>query len=449
MTGTHCLTLGYLGTAELPCCNISGATITVTNPPAGTLRRGVCVTFHGLYLTAQAVPVPPALVDTYSPFGSLYPLSQAANLAMDGWVVINVPAPEDAYNGVPGTGVYNDVAADVNNGGRWVQTNLHAWDHIYQYIQNTYGNWPIMVVGNSLGAWRALEIAINRTSQIVGYVSSEPATIFETVGPVYTAPNDFALINWSGADIGPTALNAVPLLGMVGYSTTDTAVGWGLSTTATSLVAGTLTVPATAGSLSAALGSQRLLLTGLTGGTGRQVLQYTGQSATTFTGCTVVSGSGTINAGVTLCQQSTADAMITAGQAAGRPITRTSAASFHGIDLNQTGAYYAGTSTTIAALNTLTTVQMTTAQAATPFGSTQGLISGASAIQDTTGVWHALTFTGIASPNLTGAAIAGSGSIATGAPICNTGTAITGGFSNQGIPYWVNTVLSPNYPKRY
>lgn len=445
MTGTHCLTLGYLGTAELPCCNISGATITVTNPPAGTLRRGVCVMFHGLYLAAVAVPVPPALGEAYAPFGSNYSLSQATNLAADGWVVISVPAPEDAYNGVPAAGVYNDVAADVNNGGRWVQTNLHTWDHVYQYIQNTYGNLPILVVGNSLGGWRALEIAINRTSQIVGYVASEPPTIFETVGTNYTAPNDFALINWSGADIGPTALNAVPLLGMVGYSTTDTAVGWGLNTTATSLVAGTLTVPGTAGSLP----SGRLLLTGLTGGTGRQVLQYTGQSATQFTGCTVVSGSGTVNPGVTVCQQSTTDAMITAGQVAGKPITRISAASPHGIDLNQSGAYYAGGATTIAALNTLTTVQMTTAQAATPFGSTQGLISGASAIQDTTGVWHGLTFTGIASPNLTGAAIAGSGSIATGAPICNTGTAITGGFSNQGIPYWVNTVLGPTYPKRY
>ena len=449
MSGTHCLPNGQLGTSELPCCNISGATITVTNPPAGTLRRGVCVMFHGLYLTAQAVPVPPALVDAYGPFGSVYSLTQAANLANDGWVVLNVPAPEDAYNGVPGTGVYNDVAADVNNGGRWVQTNLHAWDHVYQYIQNTYGNWPIMVVGNSLGGWRALQIAINRTTQIVGYVSSEPATIFETVGLTYTTPNDFAVINWSGANIGPTALNTISIPGMVGYSTVDTAVGWGLNTTATSLVAGTLTVASTAGSLSAALGSQRVLLTGLTGGTGRQVLQYTGQSATQFTGCTVVSGSGTINPGVTVCQQSTSDAMITAGQVAGKPITRQSSAGPHGTVLNDSGAYYAGATTTIAALNTLTTVQITANQAATPFGSSQGLISGASAIQDTTGVWHALTFTGIASPNLTGAAIAGSGSIATGAPICNTGTAITGGFSNQGIPYWVNTVLSPTYPKRY
>ena len=445
MTGTHCLTLGYLGTAELPCCNISGATITVTNPPAGTLRRGVCVMFHGLYLAAQAVPVPPALYDTYSPFGSLYSLTQAANLATDGWVVINVPAPEDAYNGVPGTGVYNDVAADVNNGGRWLQTNLHAWDHVYQYIQNTYGNWPIMVVGESLGGWRALEIAINRTSQIVGYVASQPATIFETVGTLYTTPSNFGLLNWSGADLGPSALNAVTIPGMVQYSTVDTAVWWAGNTTATSLVAGTLTLASTTGFEAAG----NVLLTGLTGGTGRQVLAYTAVAGATLTGCTVVSGSGTIAAGVSVAQQSTTDAMITAGQVAGKPITRISAASPHGLNLDQTGAYYAGATTTIAALNTLTTVQMTTAQAATPFASTQGLISGASAIQDTTGVWHALTFTGIASPNLTGAAIAGSGSIATGAPICNTGTAITGGFSNQSIPYWVNTVLGPTYPKRY
>lgn len=442
---THCLTTGQLGTAELPCCNISGATITVTNPPAGTLRRGVCVFFHGLYLAALAVPTPPALVDTYSLFGSVYSATLTANLATDGWVVLAVPAPEDAYNGVPTAGVYADVAAESSYGGRWVQTNLHLWDHIYQYIQNTYGNWPIMVTGNSLGGWRSLIMATNRASQIVGYAASQPATVFENTGTNYTTPSNFGLLNWSGADLGPSALNAVTIPGLVQYSTADTAVWWAGNTTATSLVAGTLTLASTTGFEAAG----NVLLTGLTGGTGRQVLAYTAVAGATLTGCTVVSGSGTIAAGVSVAQQSTTDAMITAAQANGRPVTRVSSAQVHGLSQDIAGAYYAGTATTIAALNTLTTVQLTANQAATPFASNQGLISGASAIQDTAGVWHALTFTGIASPNLTGAAIAGSGSIATGAPICNTGTVITGGFSNQSIPYWVNTVLGPTYPKRY
>ena len=54
--------------------------------------------------------------------------------------------------------------------------------------------------------------------------------------------------------------------------------------------------------------------------------------------------------------------------------------------------------------------------------------------------------------NLTGVTITGptgGATVATNAMICNTGTAITGGYSDMAIPYWVNTVIDPSYPKTY
>ena len=97
-------------------------------------------------------------------------------------------------------------------------------------------------------------------------------------------------------------------------------------------------------------------------------------------------------------------------------------------------------------------------QAATPLGATQGLLAGACAIQATAtvggaAIWCPITVIGgIASPNLTGVTITGptgGASVATNAMICNTGTAITGGYTNMSIPYWVNTVIDPSYPKTY
>jgi len=77
------------------------------------------------------------------------------------------------------------------------------------------------------------------------------------------------------------------------------------------------------------------------------------------------------------------------------------------------------------------------------------LISTKCSIMDSTGTWHVVTFSGSTSPNLTGASIAGTGTINAGAPIVNTGTAITGGFSNQSYPYWVSQTLDGTYPKTF
>jgi hypothetical protein len=457
---THCLTNGFLGTGELPCCGINGATITTFNPPSGTLRRGVCVYFHGLYVSPVQFPLPVPVTDSYNAAGSGFANSLCTNLANDGWVVLAVPAQEDTYVGVPSGGIYNDVLNDSTYGARYNTSTLHVWTHIYTYIQQTYGvNWPILMAGFSLGGWRATNIAQAYASQIIGCFSHQPASVFETVRAAYTPGYQFGNLNWSGANDNSTELNTVSDPIMIGYSTGDTAVWYGGNSTVatingatTALAAASVTDLTVSGgntNFNASSGSQ-LLVTGLVGGTsqGRATYTYTGYSAGAFTGLSLIAGSGTVGVGA-LAVQSYIDTFITNGVAKGRAITRNQGTEVHGLGVTDSGAYYAGTATTISAINTATTLQITATQASANATANQYLTSGACAIQDTAGVWHPLTFTGTTSPNLTGVVISGSGSIAAQAPICNTGTAITGGTSFMSYPYWVSTVIDPNYPKVY
>lgn len=461
---THCLPNGFLGTAELPVCAVAGSSITVFNPPAGVgHRRGIVIYLHGLYTQQQQVPAPPGIVasgvtgasggaaDTYNALGSVMANTLCTNLATDGWVVIAIPAQEDGFTGVPSAGVYLDVQNDTGLGARYLASTLHVWDHAYRYVQMTYGNWPVVVGGFSLGGWRTMQIVLNRTDRLAGYFAHQPATYLENAGPGYTPGSNFGLLNWSGLDLSATALNAIPLPGLIGYGTIDTAVFYGGASTVQTTTTSTNVTAVTAftvsgGSTNFNAGPGQVTLTGLSGGSGQATFLYTSYSAGSFTTLTLQAGSGTIVTGTTLAVQSTTDSMLTNALGASQPVTRNSTAEPHSLSITDTGAYYAGTATTISAINTATTLQITPTQASCQGTAAQALISTKCSIQDTGGAWHTITFSGVSTPNLTGVSIAGSGSIAANAPIMNTGTAITGGFSNQSIPYWVNQVLDPSYP---
>ena len=473
---SHCLPNGQLGTNELPVPNISGATITTFNPPTGMLRRGVVVFMHGLYLTTQQYTVPPstaaggAIVDGYGVFGSLYNLSLCTNLANDGWVVLAVIAQEDTFAGVPSTGVYNDVAAEQVAGGygvRYQNSTLRTWDHIVSYIQQTYGNWPIIAAGHSMGGWRATTIAQSRPLTVKAVISHQPASVFENISSNFTPPVVFGAINWSGLDDIGTELNGISCPALVGYSTADNAVYYaGNSTVATinggttGIAAASVTAMTATGGTTNFFGAGNVTLTGLTGGTsqGRATYAYTTYLAGSFVGMTLVGGSGTVPVGAVAVQGYT-DTICTNAVAAGKAVTRTQGSDPHSMSLGFTGAYYTGTGLTlVAGANASLTVPITAAQAATPLGATQGLLAGACAIQATAtvggaAIWCPITVIGgITSPNLTGVTITGptgGATVATNAMICNTGTAITGGYTNMSIPYWVNTVIDPSYPKSF
>jgi hypothetical protein len=422
------------------------------------------VFFHGLYVVPTQYPIPPSTADggpvgdSYSAFGSVMGASLVSNLAADGWVVLSVPAQEDTYPLIPSGGLYNDVANDSTYGARYLSSTLKTFDHIRLYIQQTYGSsWPILVGGFSIGGWRATKIASSRSSQVVGVFSHQPASIFETVSNNYTPGYNFGLLNWSGLDDVATLLNTCKVPVIIGYSSGDQAVYTGGNSTAATVNGGgvgvaaasvtALTVSGGSTSFSATSGST-IVVAGLTGGTsgGQAVYTYTGFTAGAFTGLSLVSGSGTVNVGCAV-KQGMIDSFMTNARAAGVNALRNSGTEVHSLAVTDTGAYYAGTATTITAINTATTLQLTTTQAAASATADQYLTSGSCAIVDTTGTWHTFTFSGTTPPNLTGVSITGSGFIAAGAPIVNTGSAITGGFSRMSYPYWVSTVVDPSCPR--
>lgn len=214
MPATHCLPSGALGTSELPVPNVSAANLT-TYTPSGS-KRGVVVLLHGLNIVGVNIPIVPT--------GAM--LTLAGTLQTDGWVVINPTFSEDLYSGaLPTTGLYNDINADTGHGSRYLTNMLAWWDHVVAYINQRYGNWPIVPFGLSWGAWHAYQIAKNKQSTIIGYGGHVGVTVLSGVASALTTPVDFTGLNTTGLDLASTALNAVTKPGMIGWGTADTVVG--------------------------------------------------------------------------------------------------------------------------------------------------------------------------------------------------------------------------------
>ncbi len=229
---THCLPAGSLATHEIPVSPINAGTVWASSPPGVGIgrRRGVVVSMGGLPLTATAEFVTPtAPVDSGPPTPSdfvSYGGTFAAQLALDGWIVLDVAYPEASIYPFPVNAIFNDVVNDSGHGSRYLATQLHWWQHIVEYIRMNYGPLPIVAFGRSWGGWHVLQIAANRQQDLLGYIAGIPATIVENVNPAFTGTANFNATNTSGLDCGPTLLNACNVPGLVSYGTSDEAVGW-------------------------------------------------------------------------------------------------------------------------------------------------------------------------------------------------------------------------------
>jgi hypothetical protein len=219
----HCPT-PPLGTSQIPVSQVGADNVTITDATGGAgHRRGICVWLPVSQNTDMTRP-PTVPNSIGNGAGTLQ-----ASLNADGWIFAYPAYPPDwSVNGgiTTSVNISNDAQADAGHGSRWNTTAILWWDHMVNYLATTYGaGRPIIVGGFSLGAWAALAIAINRTSTIVGYIAHCPATIWSniTLGVSFGA-------NTTGMDLSATALNAVTVPGIVGYSKTDGVVGWGLST---------------------------------------------------------------------------------------------------------------------------------------------------------------------------------------------------------------------------
>lgn len=212
---------------------VGAGTVSIHDPGA-THRRGIVVMLH----PSQSSDLPlPLKITSYNEIGLALQTLQVA-LNTDGWIFA-LPAypPNDwSTNGIQYfSNLMNDCASDPANGARMLDTLLLWWDHMVDYLVSLYGaGRPIVVFGFSLGGWAALQVAVGRTSSLVGYIAHCPATVWSNIFSSTTAPADFTGIDTSGMDLSTTALNPVAIPGLVGASNNDADVGWTNNTSQTS-----------------------------------------------------------------------------------------------------------------------------------------------------------------------------------------------------------------------
>lgn len=220
---THCLPNQTLGTDELPVSSISAANTHILTPSGS--KRGVVVNLHGLIVAQQHNPRP--MITDSGGFLPVYNLTFSNNLVADGWVVMHPSYPEDNYVGIPSRGVFNDIVADPGHGARYLETTLHWWEHLVEYIHTNYGNWPIVLFGFSWGGWHVFQLVNHRPADITAYITHHGATVLSEASPVWTNPVDFTAIDTSGLDISSTFLNsATSIPGMIGWGESDSAIGY-------------------------------------------------------------------------------------------------------------------------------------------------------------------------------------------------------------------------------
>ena len=474
MSGTHCLPNGQLGTSELPVPNMSGATMTVFGGtiPVGQ-RRGIIVYNHGLYTSQQQSPVPPSTIspggvaDFYSAFASSMANSHCQNLAQLGWVVLAITAQEDTYAGNPMGGVYADAGAEQTAGGygsRYLASTLHTWDHVYAYIQATYGYgsgtstaWrttggpPIVISGFSIGSWRGLQILQNRPGQIAAFIFHEPATYFESVGypALYTPGYTFGLLDWAGLDVTPTFLSSIGSIpGIIGYGTLDSAVGYGGSSTLTAYAAGVATLTSTAGFIDPALAIGGVpCYASFTGSTGGQInFSYTAIVGNTLTGCVTLTTIGTPT-GTRTCNQSSISSILSTAIAAGRNVTGNQTAEWHTLSSGDAGFFASVGGTLVTTGGTITINTTQGSFGASVGGSQNGLTTAANGVSVWNGTgWTTITVTTVVGNTITYSSASANSPYALRAPIVNTGTPTAGIYSNVSYAYYLDQVINPNRP---
>lgn len=251
---THCQPTGVLPTGQISVPNFPGGA--PINRPAG-LVRGIVPILSGLVV--GTVPIlPPPLVD----IGGIIPIlykTFSDDLQADGWVTCFPPTPGINYGPNQNAAIVNSLNNDATFGALYLATIKEWWDHLVLYVKATLGDWPIVPFGISLGGLTSVQIAVNRASTISAY----------------------------GAHIAPVRLwTANPLVlggtGFFGTADATTSVAAGSNNVALPISGGVLNVVSTTGFPSPS--GTLVIVRGAV--VGWQILQYTGTTPTTFTGCT-------------------------------------------------------------------------------------------------------------------------------------------------------------------
>lgn len=163
---SHCPTV--LGPGELwtPAVPGAGAPPQI---PSGS-KRGVVVLMHGINWG-----FPPTLVD-FNVFGVQYYFQTlATNLVQDGWVVIFPEEIGDGYVTTQSAGWFNDCNQDSGKGSRLLGNIERYADHAMTLCAAVVPGAPVVFGGVSLGGFTALQIAINKTTDVAGFFAQVPA----------------------------------------------------------------------------------------------------------------------------------------------------------------------------------------------------------------------------------------------------------------------------------
>lgn len=187
--------------------------------PSSTPYRGVVVWCHGSNGGGTAAPT------NLNFFIEIYTLQLVTNLNADGWIVIQPPQPADNPVGGPGnqeTAYEATILADT--GLLWTAHTLQWWDHIVSWVQSTYGNWPIVVGGYSIGGWLAAVVAANRESTIAGAMIHHAPTVFSELPSLTSLYGQTT----TGVDLGVNYLNGCSTTTPIGicWGTNDNIVGY-------------------------------------------------------------------------------------------------------------------------------------------------------------------------------------------------------------------------------
>ena len=302
---THCLPTGALQTAEIPVCNISDSTVTAIIPSGGVGHgniRGIVVWLTGFDVFVNSGPGIPPYIPPDSP-GAYYTTFYNA-LVADGWIFLAVPSNEWSAHGYGSSAVYNAVNADPGLGSNYVAGMMRWWDHIALYCAKKWPGMPIVPFGVSWGGFETIQVASGKTSTLLAAGAHVPATWISNANHLYTPPQNFGLINCSGLNVPVNALASVGIPMILGWGTTDVALGWtGTSTVA----AGFTTTPAasvTTLPLNDATGylSSPQVTALTTGGLGYATYEIGSISGNNLNGLTYLSGSGNVAVGTQVVQ---------------------------------------------------------------------------------------------------------------------------------------------------
>lgn len=506
-TGTHCLPNAVLGTAELPVPNVSPATCYIIHATTGVgKRRGVCVYLHGLGTSStETIPAAPANVSGILPSYALMMLTQLAN---DGWEILCPSQQQDTYVTFPAGGFYNDVAADPSTspGARYLASTEHLWDHIVDFIADTYASsWPIIVIGQSLGTLQTMNTLAydngSATPHIVAVATINNLSHLEVLSQQYVPSPVYGGITFAGLDAqatlaGAGLLNTVTIPMLLGNGTSDIAIGWTYGTIAaasngvlaSSLSGSTVSLNAPSGSAGGAsnfvtsggpTNCPAVLVQGSTPATWA-VFTVTGSGSNTLTGCTYLAGTaGFTLATNDLCLQNLTPLLV-ANQQAAQPSHQATASIgnyAHTLPLGIAGQFTYPTAaayptaTTLAAIvtNGTLTVNSTVAQNGVSAAPTTGH-AWILAAEPSTGAlyWHKInwtggngttTWTGITFTHPTGstanATILGGTFTQGGVAVANSPIATDVYASGAAIPLWFFNVVEGasltggSYPQQF